>query len=493
MRAFDPVLLTNLGVPVRSLATDSRAVQPGDVFLAYPGGRFDGRRFIAQSIERGAVAVLWEADDFAWRHEWRVPNMAVHGLREQAGAIAAHVYRYPSHELWMAGVTGTNGKTSCSHWIAQSLQRCGRRTAVIGTLGNGFPEALDLATHTTPDAVSLQSQLRQYRDAGARAVAMEVSSHGLDQGRVNGTRFDTALFTNLTRDHLDYHGDMASYGAAKAQLFRWPGLANAVINLDDSFGRELALGLRGAPTRVLGYGIGRGEIAGHRIDLSTRGLRLEIRTPWGETELESKLIGGFNVSNLLGTLGVLLTANLELEEAVAALAQVEPVAGRLEMIRAAGCPLVVVDYAHTPDALEKVLETLREIVGHDGDARLICVFGCGGDRDPGKRPLMGEVATRLADLAIVTSDNPRSEDPRTIVDQVVAGAHANHEIEVDRAAAIARAIAAARDGDVVLIAGKGHETYQEVAGSRLPFSDAEVARAALGLTSNGKGLHVHAS
>lgn len=493
MRAFDPVLLTNLGVPVRNLATDSRAVQPGDVFLAYPGGRFDGRRFIAQSIERGAVAVLWEADAFAWRHEWRVPNMAVHGLREQAGAIAAYVYRYPSHELWMAGVTGTNGKTSCSHWIAQSLQRCGRRAAVIGTLGNGFPEALDFATHTTPDAVSLQSQLRRYRDAGARAVAMEVSSHGLDQGRVNGTRFDTALFTNLTRDHLDYHGDMASYGAAKAQLFRWPGLANAVINLDDSFGRELALGLRGAPTRVLGYGIGRGEIAGHRIDLSTRGLRLEIRTPWGETELESKLIGGFNVSNLLGTLGVLLTANLELEEAVAALAQVEPVAGRLEMIRAAGCPLVVVDYAHTPDALEKVLETLREIVGHDGDARLICVFGCGGDRDPGKRPLMGEVATRLADLAIVTSDNPRSEDPRTIVDQVVAGAHANHEIEVDRAAAIARAIATARDGDVVLIAGKGHETYQEVAGSRLPFSDAEVARAALGLTSNGKGRHVHAS
>ena len=490
-REFDPSLLARLGVPVRNLATDSRAVQPGDVFLAYPGGRFDGRRFIAQSIERGAAAVLWEADDFAWRTEWRVPHLAVNGLRDQAGAIAAHVYRNPSHELWMAGVTGTNGKTSCSQWIAQSLQRCGRRTAVIGTLGNGFPEALDLATHTTPDAVSLQRQLRHYRDAGARAVAMEVSSHGLDQGRVSATRFDTALFTNLTRDHLDYHGDMESYGAAKAKLFRWPGLANAVINLDDSFGRELALGLRGASTRVLGYGIGQGEIAGHRIDLSTRGLRLEIRTPWGETELASPLIGGFNVSNLLGTLGVLLTADLKLEDAVAALAQVEPVAGRLEMIRAAGCPLVVVDYAHTPDALEKVLETLREIVGHDGGARLTCVFGCGGDRDPGKRPLMGEVATRLADLAIVTSDNPRSEDPRSIVDQVVAGAHANHEIEVDRGAAIARAIASAREGDVVLIAGKGHETYQEIAGVRLPFSDAEVARAVLGLTSDRKDRDVH--
>jgi len=492
VREFDHTLLANLGVPVRHLVTDSRTVQPGDVFLAYPGGRFDGRQFIAQSIERGAAAVLWEADDFAWRTEWRVPNLAVAGLREQAGAIAAHIYGQPSRELWMAGVTGTNGKTSCSHWIAQSLQRCGRPTAVIGTLGNGFPDALDAATHTTPDAVSLQQQLRRYRDAGAQAVAMEVSSHALDQGRVNGTKFDTALFTNLTRDHLDYHGDMESYGAAKAKLFRWPGLANAVINLDDSFGRKLALGLRGASTRVLGYGIGQGEIAGHRIDLSTRGLRLEIRTPWGEAELSSRLIGGFNVSNLLGTLGVLLTADLKLDDAVAALALVAPVAGRLEMIREPGHPLVVVDYAHTPDALEKVLETLREIVGRDRGARLICVFGCGGDRDPGKRPIMGEVATRLADLAIVTSDNPRSEDPRAIIDQVVAGAHANHEIEVDRAGAIARAIAEAREGDVVLVAGKGHETYQEVDGARLPFSDTEVARKALRQDAGGKDPHVQA-
>ena len=488
--AFDPSLLADLGVPVRNLATDSRAVQPGDVFLAFPGGRFDGRRFIAQSIERGAAAVLWEADGFAWRSDWRVPNLPVPALRQLAGTIAAHVYRHPSHELWMAGVTGTNGKTSCSHWIAQSLQRCGRLTAVIGTLGNGFPEALDLATHTTPDAVDLQRQLRRYRDAGAAAVAMEVSSHGLDQGRVSGTKFDTALFTNLTRDHLDYHGDMERYGAAKAKLFHWPGLANAVINLDDRFGRELALGLRGAAPRVLGYGIGQGEIAGHRVDLSTRGLRLEIRTPWGAAQLDSRLIGGFNVSNLLGTLGVLLTADLKLDDAVAALAQVEPVAGRLEMIREPGRPLVVVDYAHTPDALEKVLETLREIVGHERGARLICVFGCGGDRDPGKRPIMGEVATRLADLAIVTSDNPRSEDPLAIVDQVVAGAHANHEIEVDRAGAIARAIGEAREGDVVLVAGKGHETYQEVDGERLPFSDAEVARKAL--NAGRKGSHVQA-
>jgi len=487
--AFDPSLLAGLGVPVRSLATDSRSIRPGDVFLAFPGHRFDGRRFISQAIERGAAAVLWDAEDFGWRSEWRVPNLAIAGLKSQAGTIAARVYGQPSQALWVAGVTGTNGKTSCSHWIAQSLDRCNRRTAVIGTLGNGFPGALETATHTTPDAVSLQSQLRSYVDAGAQAVAMEVSSHGLDQGRLCGMRFDTALFTNLTRDHLDYHGDMERYGAAKTKLFRWPGLANAVINLDDRFGRELALGLRGAPARVLGYGIGQGEISGQRIDLSTHGLRLEIRTPWGVAELHSRLIGGFNVSNLLGTLGVLLTAELKLDDAVAALAQVDPVAGRLEMIRGPGLPLVVVDYAHTPDALEKVLETLRELVGRATGARLICVFGCGGDRDPGKRPLMGEVATRLADLAIITSDNPRGEDPRAIVGQVAAGAHANHEIEVDRANAIERAVSGAHETDVVLIAGKGHENYQEIAGVRTPFSDVDAARSALGLPALRQSLH----
>ncbi|MEO8039035.1 MAG: UDP-N-acetylmuramoyl-L-alanyl-D-glutamate--2,6-diaminopimelate ligase [Betaproteobacteria bacterium] len=484
--AFDPVALAALGVPVRTLVTDSRSVRPGDVFLAFPGDRFDGRRFISQAIERGAAAVLWDAEDFAWRSEWRVPNLPITELQSRAGAIAAHVYGEPAQGLWVAGVTGTNGKTSCSHWIARSLERCGRQAVVVGTLGNGFPGALEPATHTTPDAVTLQAQLRRYVDAGARALAMEVSSHGLDQGRLSGMRFDTALFTNLTRDHLDYHGEMEHYGAAKAKLFRWAGLANAVINLDDRFGRELALGLRGESTRVLGYGIGRGEIAGHRVELSTSGLRLEIRTPWGAAELESRLIGGFNVSNLLGTLGVLLTADLKLDEAVAALAQAEAVAGRLEMIRAPAQPLVVVDYAHTPDALEKVLETLRELVGHQADARLICVFGCGGDRDPGKRPVMGEVATRLADLAIITSDNPRTEDPRAIVAQVAAGAHANHEIEVDRANAIMRAVREARLGDVVLIAGKGHEDYQEVAGVRTPFNDADAARAALGLPAQRK-------
>jgi UDP-N-acetylmuramoyl-L-alanyl-D-glutamate--2,6-diaminopimelate ligase len=476
---FDPAILSALGMPVRHVTQDSRTVESGDVFLAFPGDRFDGRAYLDQAVAAGAAGVLWEADGFRWPGHLDVPQLGVTGLREIAADIAAHVYGHPAETLWMAGVTGTNGKTSCAHWIAQALSFGGRRCALIGTLGNGFPGKLRAATHTTPDAVTLQRELRAFCDAGATAVAMEVSSHAIDQGRVQCAHFDAALFTNLTRDHLDYHVDMASYGAAKEKLFSLPGLKSAVINLDDDFGRGLADRVDASPVRVLRYGVGRGDIAAHRVDLSTRGLRLEIRTPWGPAELHSRMLGGFNVSNLLGSLGVLLSAGVALEPAVDALSRVEPVRGRLEFLRLPGRPLVVVDYAHTPDALEKVLETLLELVGHEPAARLLCVFGCGGDRDPGKRPLMGEVATRLAHRAIVTSDNPRSEDPRAIVDQIVAGARPNHEVEIDRAAAIGRALRLATPSDVVLIAGKGHETTQEIAGRLLPFDDLLVARAAL--------------
>ncbi len=472
-------VLDALGVPVAGMTADSRRVRPGDVFLAFPGERSDGRAFIAQAIAAGAAAVLYEPEGFAWRAEWTLPRAALPGLRRRSAELAAEAFGHPSRELRVAGVTGTNGKTSCTHWIAQSLGRVGTPCAVIGTLGNGFPGVLEPASHTTPDAVSLQGELRRLADGGADAVAMEVSSHGLDQGRVEGVRFHTALFTNLTRDHLDYHGDMAAYGAAKAKLFSWPGLANAVINLDDAFGRALVAGLDRSRTRVLGYGVGQGDIAAHAVDLSTRGLSLEIRTPWGAARLRSRLLGGFNVSNLLGSLGVLLASDVALDAAADALCEVEPVAGRMQLVRVPGRPLVVVDYAHTPDALEKVLETLRELVGHDAGARLLCVFGCGGDRDPGKRPIMGEIATRLADFAIVTSDNPRSEDPLAIIEQVVAGARANHAVEPDRAAAIARAVREAGPRDVVLVAGKGHERTQEIAGVRHPFDDVAVSRAAL--------------
>jgi UDP-N-acetylmuramoyl-L-alanyl-D-glutamate--2,6-diaminopimelate ligase len=474
---FDPAVLAPLGTRIARLATDSRRIRPGDTFVAFPGERSDGRRHIPQAIAAGAASVVWEAEGFAWDPAWNLPNLAVEGLRRRLGALAAQVYGDPSHKMWVVGITGTNGKTSCSHWIAQALNRLRRPTALIGTLGLGFPNVLMPATHTTPDAVTLQEQLADWLARGARCISMEVSSHGLDQGRVNSAAFAAALFTNFSRDHLDYHGSMERYGAAKARLFHWPGLQHAIVNLDDPFGVQLAASIDRTRVQVLGYGFGKGEIAGHDLALSQRGLRLEIATPWGATVVRSALLGAFNAANLLGVLGVLLAAGARLDEAAEALAHVTPPAGRLEMIRVQGRPLVVVDYAHTPDALEKVLETLRPLLAPG--ARLWCVFGCGGDRDPGKRPLMGEVATRLADQAIVTSDNPRSEAPRAIIDAVIAGAHPNYHVEEDRAAAIARAVREAAHQDIVLIAGKGHETYQEIAGVRLPFSDAEVARGAL--------------
>ena len=474
---FDAALLDALGVPVKRLRADSRQVQPGDVFVALPGARTDGRRHIGQAVAAGAAAVIWEARGYRWDPAVRVPNVGVTDLRHKLGALAARVCGDPSRQQWVVGVTGTNGKTSCSHWIAQVLTAMQRPTAVIGTLGNGFPGALTPATHTTPDAIALQEQLAAWLAAGARCISMEVSSHGLDLGRVNGVAFSAALFTNLSRDHLDYHGTMEQYGAAKAKLFHWPGLRHAVINLDDAFGAQLAASVDRTRTQVLGYGFGKGDISGHRLDLSQRGLSLEIETPWGPAAVRSRLLGGFNAANLLGVLGVLLAAGVALQDAAGALAELEPVPGRLQMLREPGRPLVVVDYAHTPDALQKVLETLRGLLGTG--SRLICVFGCGGERDPGKRPLMGEVATRLADEAIVTSDNPRGEDPLAIIEQIVAGAHPNYHVEADRAAAILRAVRSAGPADLVLVAGKGHEPYQEIGGVRLPFSDADVARAAL--------------
>jgi UDP-N-acetylmuramoyl-L-alanyl-D-glutamate--2,6-diaminopimelate ligase len=475
--AFDPAVLALLGAPITRLATDSRRVRAGDTFAACPGERADGRQFIAQAIAAGAASVLWEAEGFEWNRAWQVPNLGIAGLRARLGALAAHVYGDASRRMWVVGVTGTNGKTSCSHWIAQCLNRLRRPTAVLGTLGVGFPNVLMPATHTTPDAAELQEQLADWLARGARCVSMEVSSHGLEQGRVNGVAFAAALFTNFSRDHLDYHGTMERYAATKARLFHWPELEHAVVNLDDPFGARLAASIDRTRVQVLGYGFGKGEIAGHRLDLSQRGLRLEIETPWGAGVIHSSLLGAFNASNLLGVLGVLLAAGMKLEEAAESLAYVQPPAGRMQMMRAEGRPLVVVDYAHTPDALQKVLETLRPLV--PSGARLWCVFGCGGDRDRGKRPLMGEIATRLADRAIVTSDNPRSEPPRAIIEAVIAGAHPNYHVEEDRATAIFRAIREAGPGDIVLIAGKGHESYQEIAGVRLPFSDAEVARTAL--------------
>jgi len=492
-RRLEPAGLAALGLPVTRLEADSRRVRRGDTFVAHPGEQCDGRDFIPQALAAGAASVLWDAEGFRWKREWRVPNLAVPHLKARVGELASALHGYPSRTLRMVGVTGTNGKTSCSHWLAQSLTRCGRKTGVIGTLGNGFPGELDAATHTTPDAISLQALLADFVARGAQAVAMEVSSHGLDQGRVNGTEYHVAMLTNLTRDHLDYHGTMGRYKAAKAKLFRFPSLRCAVLNVDDDFGVELAVRLSARKVGVIGYGFRRGvglpaaatRLRGSRLTVTDTGVAFDVRGPWGEARLEGRQLGRFNAANLLGCLAVLLACDVPFLEAVAALGRVDAIPGRLERLGGDRQPLVVVDYAHTPDALEKVLGALREILPKPRrgsgarPARLLCVFGCGGDRDAGKRPLMGDVATRLADEVIVTSDNPRREDPRAIIDQIIAGARANYHVIEDRALAIAEGVARARPRDIVLVAGKGHEPYQEIGITRLPFSDVEVVRVAL--------------
>lgn len=481
--------LQGLGVKLQGVCIDSRVLQPGDTFLAYPGERQDGRHYIAQAIARGAAAVLWEQEGFRWDPAWQVPNRAVRGLRGMAGWLAAHVYGFPSRALSVIGVTGTNGKTSCTHWIAQALAAAGRPAAVIGTLGSGFPEALEPTATTTPDPVTVQRLLARFRDAGAQAVAMEVSSHALVQERVNGVEFSLALFTNLSRDHLDYHGTMEAYARAKLRLFQWPHLKCAVLNLDDPFGGHIAEELRDGGAPVLGYGLtddgawsaerlGVPMVRGHLRELSERGVRLEVRPPSGLGVLESSQLGRFNAENLLAVAATLIASGIALPQALSALGQVRPAPGRLQQLGGGERPLVVIDYAHTPDALAKVLAALRDIMARPG-GRLICVFGCGGERDRGKRPLMGAVATRYADEVIVTSDNPRSEPPRQIIADIVSGAGTNHRVIEDRAEAIFEAIGRARPGDVVLVAGKGHEQYQEVEGERRPFSDADVASRAL--------------
>jgi UDP-N-acetylmuramoyl-L-alanyl-D-glutamate--2,6-diaminopimelate ligase len=474
-------LLAKLAAPIARITSDSRQVRPGDAFAAYRGTRQDGRAFIPDAIARGAGAILWDVQGFVWNREWNVPHLPIEDLKAHLGAIADVVYGHPSRELWMVGVTGTNGKTSCAHWIAAGLNASGRRAAVLGTLGNGLWGALEDASNTTADAALLHETLRGFAATGAQAVAMEVSSHGLDQGRVNGVAFDVALFTNLSRDHLDYHGTMAAYGAAKAKLFAWPGLRVGVINADDPFGQSLIDTARGHGRKILTYGFGAADIVGTRLAASTRGLAFAVETPWGKGEIHTQLVGAFNAANLLGVLGVLLVSGAGLEPTLGFLAGVEAPPGRMQRLGGQGAPLVVIDYAHTPDALDKVLTSLRPAVAGGGE--LVCVFGCGGDRDRGKRPEMGRVAARLADRIIVTSDNPRSEEPGAITSDIVHGiretGNRRYAVEIDRAAAIATAIGAAKAVDVVLLAGKGHEPYQETAGVRQPFLDADHAARAL--------------
>lgn len=465
------------GAMIEALSSDSRRCAPGVAFFAYPGEKADGRAHIADAVRRGASAVLWEQAEFAWRGEWGVPNVAVADLKQHAGRLAHDFYGRPSESLWMCGVTGTNGKTSCSQWIAWALAARGVKTAVIGTLGAGFPGALNEALNTTPDTLEIHRMLKQFLADGAAGVVMEVSSHGLAQGRVNAVAFDCALFTNLSHDHLDYHGSMDAYAAAKAKLFETPGLDVAVLNLDDIVGVRFAQRLEDLGVRVIGYSLS-GVRNGDQFIAATHVTpgEMHIESSWGSGGAKLKQIGRFNMANALGVLGCLMAYGVPFADAIQLLEHLPSVPGRMQQVGDA--PLVVIDYAHTPDALEKVLQALRPVAAQRG-GKLLAVFGAGGDRDAAKRPVMGSVVSRLADRAVVTSDNPRGEDPLKIISQIQAGMEHAHPVEVDRARAIEAAISAAHDADVLLIAGKGHEEYQEVDGRRLPFSDAAVAREAL--------------
>lgn len=473
---------------IAGLALDSRRVRRGDLFFACAGGRAHGMRFVDEAVSAGAAAVAYDAADplaLQARETVRrdVPLIGVQGLAERIGPIAARFHRQPSRDMAVVGITGTNGKTSCCHYLAQAFSVAGETPCgVVGTLGYGLYGALRPATHTTPDAVTLQEELARMRDAGARHVVMEVSSHALAQGRTLGVRFATAVFTNLSHDHLDYHGDLASYGRAKQRLFAVPGLRFAVVNRDDAFGREILAGLRSdiesASFGLEGDTMGR-AVSGTVVRADIAGMALKVRSSWGEGELHTPLLGRFNAENLLAVIAVLLLMGVPLDEALRRAAALRAVPGRMERFGGdAGRPLAIVDYAHTPDALEQALRTLRAHCR----GRLVCVFGCGGERDRAKRPLMGEIAARLADRVVVTDDNPRGEDPRAIVGEILAGMPAGGAVETisDRAAAIAAAIGGAGEGDIVLVAGKGHEDYQQVGDRRLPFSDRAAVAGILG-------------
>jgi UDP-N-acetylmuramoyl-L-alanyl-D-glutamate--2,6-diaminopimelate ligase len=482
-------------VLVSDVTLDSRAVRPGGLFLACRGRTHHGLEFAAQAVAGGARAVLYEdgPDISPPKLGTGVFVAAVPQLSQRASLIADRFFGTPSQALTVVGITGTNGKTTCAWLLTQALQFCGRPAAYVGTLGYGRPPALTTTEHTTSDAVTVQRQLASLRNLGAECVSMEVSSHAIDQDRVAAVRFNTAAFTNLTRDHLDYHGTMEAYGAAKARLLAWPSLVNRVINVDDPFGLQLAAQPSAArlviTTRKGGLSV-RSErqaeyVRAVRVTPDPNGLAIGVDTSWGTAELSVRLIGEFNVDNVLTVLAVLLAWDVPLAQAVRALEQVRAASGRMEMFGGRGLtPLAIVDYAHTPDALAKALSAAR--MHCRGQLRV--VFGCGGDRDAGKRPLMGRIAAELADDIIVTDDNPRTENPARIVAEIVAGIEgaagplgrrAPSLVEHDRALAIRMALERSVPDDVVLIAGKGHENYQIYGRDRRPFVDQAIVTASL--------------
>lgn len=492
-------------VPAAQLTIDSRRVQRGDVFLACSGESGDGRHYIPQAIEAGASVILFDtAGDFQWNPEWKLAHRAVPELAKTAGQIACDWYGKPDSGMFSVAVTGTNGKTSCTQWLGQALSREGLSTAVIGTLGvgqyrKGEIDHFHSTGFTTPDAVQLFRHLAMQREQGAQALAIEASSIGLVQGRLEHCHVDVAVLTNFTRDHLDFHGDMAAYEAAKALLFDWPGLQHAVINLDDAMGLRRLEQMRNHRPQVdlIGYTIEGASIpdmkvlSATEVRISQHGASFQLSSPFGTGLVRTQLIGLFNVANVLAIAGVLFARGFNWNTVISRLESLKAVPGRMQQLGGHDGPLAVIDYAHTPDALEKALQTLRQ-VAEARHGQLWCVFGCGGDRDPGKRAQMADAAMQ-ADHLVVTSDNPRSEDPAAIIAQIVAGIgdQSSEKLQVieDRASAILSAIRHSAKNDVVLIAGKGHEDYQEIKGKKLAFRDVDHAALALATRATRFGGH----
>lgn len=474
-------------VTIMGLSLDSREVKQQQLFIALNGNTVNAIEFINQAIEQGAAAVLWEADtsagfiDINWRKNAEgidVPIIAVKNLSQLVGDLADRFYAMPSKDIAVCGITGTNGKTSCADFIAQMMSidaPCG----LLGTLGQGIYPELKETGFTTPDAIVCHQWLAEIKEQHVVFAVMEVSSHGLVQGRVNGIRFDSAVFTNLSHEHLDFHGDMGNYADAKMQLFKIPGLKNAIINVDDEAGRKIIDALD-KNIRCIGYGINKDnkpDVYGSEIKLDQNGLSMNVVTPWGTGKVSAAIIGDFNASNLLAVLTVMLVQGIEFKEALKRISTIKSVAGRMQCFGGSDHPLVVVDFAHTPDALEQALVSLRQHT-HDN---LWCVFGCGGERDKAKRPLMGAIAEQNADYIVLTNDNPRSENAKDIIDDIKSGMTSkNIKIEQDRHAAIHYAVSQAKAGDIVLVAGKGHENYQLIGNTKYPFNDAEEVMQQLG-------------
>lgn len=484
--------LTEILQQATGIEIDSRKIEPGYLFLAYPGETIDGRDFIIEAINNGASAILCQ--DFIPEiikkkldNLPQIPVLIIPDLKNQVGFIAAEFYGYPSHDLTVIGVTGTNGKTSITQFIAQVLTDLDITCGVIGTIGVGLFGNLVPTLNTTPDAATLQKWLFNLKQLGAKAIAIEVSSHGLAQGRTNGIEFDIAVFTNLTHDHLDYHETMQNYGEAKKLLFLQPGLKHAIINADDEFGLQLIHDLSGS-LNICAYTNkavllpcdavrGTTTLSADNIKLTINGTTANINTPWWSGTIKSQLLGRFNVSNLLAVIGVLGVMKIDLAQALPYITKLKTANGRMQTFGGNKKSLIVVDYAHTPDALEQALLALRECC----QGAIWCVFGCGGDRDRTKRATMGQIAEQYSDYVIITNDNPRTEDPMLIVDDVVQGLSCPWavEIELDRGAAIAHAIDCANSGDIILIAGKGHEDYQIIGKEKVHFSDQEVVESIL--------------